>query len=114
MFASDTDYAEACARRLAIFETVDRFFTQHALWVLPVSPSAKIPRTWSGKVIRTSAGKFDYSTYLGSYLVPTTVLGTPVLTCPIGVDHDQMPVGAQIHGPRFSDRWLVRAVIKLR
>ena len=111
MFASDADYAEACARRAVIFETVDRFFSEHALWILPVSPSAAIPRSSSGKMIQTAAGQFDYSTYLGSYLVPTTVLGTPVLTCPIGVDHDQMPVGAQIHGPRFSDRWLVQAVM---
>ena len=62
------------------------------------------------EMIRPADGEFDYSTYLDSYLVPTTVLGTPVLTCPIGVDRDQMPVGAQIHGPRFSDRWLVQAV----
>ena len=113
MFASDAEYAEACARRSAIFETVDRFFSEHALWILPVAPSAAIPRSWSGKTIQTPAGEFAYSTYLGSYLVPTTVLGTPVLTCPIGVDHDQMPVGAQIHGPRFSDRWLVQAVTGL-
>ncbi len=110
MFASDTEYADACARRTAILEAVDRFFSEHALWILPVAPSAAIPRSWSGKTIHMAEGKFDYSTYLGSYLVPTTVLGTPVLTGPIGVDHDQMPVGVQIHGPRFSDRWLVQAV----
>ena len=91
-------------------ETVDRFFSEHALWILPVSPSAAIPRAWGGKTIRTADGKFDYSTYLGSYLGPTTVLGTPALACPIGVEHDQMPVGVQIHGPRFSDRWLIQAV----
>ncbi|MBC7366515.1 MAG: amidase [Undibacterium sp.] len=111
LFASEADYAAACARRTVIFDTVDRFFAEHALWILPVSPSAAIPRSWSGKMIQTADGKFDYSTYLGSYLAPTTVLGTPVLTCPIGVDHDQMPVGVQIHGPRYSDRWLVRAVM---
>ena len=111
MFSSDADYAEACARRSDILATVDRFFSEHALWILPVAPSAAIPRSWSGKMIQTSAGKIDYSTYVGSYLVPTTVLGTPVLTCPMGVDHDQMPVGVQIHGPRFSDRWLVQTVM---
>lgn len=110
MFASDAEYADACARRSDVFETVDRFFSEHALWILPASPSAAIPRSRCGKMIQTSHGNFDYSTYLGSYLVPGTVLGTPVLTCPIGVDHDQMPVGVQIHGPRFSDRWLVQAV----
>ena len=113
LFASDAEYVAACARRSDILVTVDRFFSEHALWILPVSPSAAIPRAWSGKTIRTAAGEFNYSTYLGSYLVPTTVLGTPVLTCPIGPDHDQMPVGVQIHGPRFSDRWLVRAVMGL-
>jgi amidase len=113
MFAREADYTAACARRSTVFKTVDGFFSEHALWILPVAPSAAIPRTWSGKMIQGAAGKFDYSTYLGSYMIPTTVLGTPVLTCPIGVDHDQMPVGVQIHGPRFSDRWLVRAVMRL-
>ena len=111
MYASDAEYAAACARRSTVFETVDRFFSEQALWVLPASPSAAIPRSSCGKMIQTSAGQFDYSTYLGSYLVPATVLGTPVLTCPIGVDHERMPVGVQIHGPRFSDRWLIQAVM---
>lgn len=113
MRSSDADYADACARRATILETVDRFFSEYALWILPVSPSAAIPRSSCGKVIRTAQGDFDYSTYLGSYLGPTTVLGTPVLTCPIGVDHDQMPIGVQLHGPRFSDRWLVRVATQL-
>jgi amidase len=111
LLASNAEYAAACARRSATLETVDRFFSEHSLWILPVSPSAAIPRAWCGKTIRTGAGEFDYSTYLGSYLGPTTVLGTPALACPIGTDHDGMPVGAQIHGPRFSDRWLVQAVM---
>ncbi len=114
MFASEAEYADACARRAIFLETVDRFFSDYTLWVLPVSPSAAIPLAWCGKTIRTTEGEFDYSTYLGSYLGPTTVLGTPVLTCPIGVDHDQMPIGVQIHGPRFSDRWLVRTAMEFR
>jgi amidase len=114
MFASDAAYAETCARRAIILETVDRFFSEHALWILPVSPSSAIPRSWCGKTIQTAEGKFDYSTYLGSYIVPTTVLGTPVLTFPIGADHDQMPVGVQIHGPRFSDRWLIQVAMGFR
>jgi Asp-tRNA(Asn)/Glu-tRNA(Gln) amidotransferase A subunit family amidase len=111
MFARGAEYAAACARRPAIHETVERFFSEFALWILPVAPSAAIPRAQSGKVIQTADGKVDYSTYLGSYTVPTTMLGTPVLTCPIGVDRDRMPVGVQIHGPRFSDRWLIQAAM---
>ena len=59
----------------------------------------------------TSALSFtaNFTSHL-SGLAATTVSGTPALSRPIGVDHDQMPVGVQIHGPRFSDRWLVQAV----
>jgi len=113
MYASDADYADACARRSAILETVDHFFSEHSLWILPVAPSAAIPLACSGKMIQTPAGEFNYSTYVGFYVVPTTMLGTPALACPMGVDHNQMPVGVQIHGPRFSDQWLIQAVMGL-
>ena len=62
----------------------------------------------TGEKITTPSGSFDYTQYLGSYTVPTTMLGTPALAYPIGTDESKMPVSVQIHGPRFSDRCLVQ------
>jgi Asp-tRNA(Asn)/Glu-tRNA(Gln) amidotransferase A subunit family amidase len=66
-----------------------------------------------GRRIKTANGVIEYSKYLGSYIVPTTTLGTPVLTYPIGFDDAKMPVAVQIHAPRYSDRWLVKAATQL-
>jgi Asp-tRNA(Asn)/Glu-tRNA(Gln) amidotransferase A subunit family amidase len=87
---------------------VDRFFGEYPLWILPVAPSSATPLSLSGKQIETPSGKFDYSTYLGSYTVPTTILGTPVLAYPIGAGENKLPVAVQIHGPRYADRWVVQ------
>jgi Asp-tRNA(Asn)/Glu-tRNA(Gln) amidotransferase A subunit family amidase len=48
-----------------------------------------------------------YSRYLGAYTVPTTVFETPVLTIPIGFGRGGMPIGVQVHGPRFADKQLL-------
>jgi amidase len=108
MVSTKKTYDEACEKRKQIFQSVDQFFDNYALWILPVAPSPAIPLALSGKKIKTPQGIFEYSKYLGSYTVPTTTLGTPVLTCPIGADHAGLPIGVQLHGPRYSDLWLSR------
>ena len=113
MLADKKTYHAACEQRKDIFAETDKFFEEYALWILPVAPSSAIPRALCGKKIQTASGPIEYSKYLGSYTVPTTTLGTPVLTCPIGADELKMPIGVQVHGPRYSDRWLVRALKKI-
>ncbi len=110
MLSDGKEYLAACARRKLILEKVDRFFDEHALWILPVAPSSALPLSMCGKEISTQHGPVSYTRYVGSYTVPTTSLGTPVLACPIGSDEAGMPIGVQIHGPRFSDRWLTHVV----
>ena len=57
--------------------------------------------------LRTVGGAVAYSRYLGEYLCPTAVIGTPALVVPAGLGESGMPVGVQVHAPRFADRWLV-------
>jgi len=113
MLATEADYQQACERRMAVFHLLDSFFRSYDFWILPVAPSSAIPRSMCGRRITTRDGLVAYSRYVGSYMVPTTTLGTPVLTYPIGFDEDKLPVAVQIHGPRYSDRWLVRSAARL-
>lgn len=113
MLATEAGYQQACERRKAVFHVLDDFFRDYDVWLLPVAPSAAIPRSMCGRKIKTRNGLVAYSRYIGSYLAPTTTLGTPVLTYPIGFDEAKMPVAVQIHGPRYSDRWLVRSAARL-
>lgn len=110
MLASIDQYQSALQRQQDVFSGVERFFSGHDAWMLPVSPSAAIPRDFCGKKISTEQGEIEYLRYLGSYLGPTAMLGTPALTVPVGHNENGLPVAVQIHGPRFSDRRLVQMV----
>ena len=110
ILATTREYEAACRLRQERLIEVDRGFATNAAWVLPVAPSAALRLSQAGKPIVTPEGVVPYSRYLGTYTVPTTVLGTPALTVPMGVDADGLPLGAQIHGPRFADLWLVRTL----
>ncbi len=109
MLAGKSEYESALQRRERIFPEVDEFFSAYDVWMLPIAPSAAIPRNLCGKKIPTDHGEIEYLRYLGSYLGPTAMLGTPALALPIGRDPKGLPIGVQIHGARFSDRQLVRA-----
>ena len=108
MLADDQQYESALRRQQQIFSEIGYFFFTHDLWILPVSPSVAILRSLSGKKIPTENGEIEYLQYLGSYLGPTAMLGTPALAVPIGHDQSGLPIAVQIHGPRFSDRRLVQ------
>ena len=110
MLASQSQYESALKCQQQIFAETEVFFSRYELWILPVAPSAAIPRKLCGKKIPTANGEVEYLRYLGSYLGPTATLGTPALATPIGHDQDGLPIAVQIHGPRFSDRRLVQLV----
>ena len=113
MTSSTAQYEAALQRRQQTYADVDQFFSNYDLWMLPVSPSAAIPLSLCGKRIPTDSGEVEYLRYLGSYLGPTAMLGTPALAVPVGRDRNGLPVAVQIHGARFSDRRLVQTVARL-
>ncbi len=107
MALSHRGYEDALAEQEEIFRTVSDFFTHYACWILPVSMGEAIPRQHRGSPIDVNGTAVPYSQYLGAYTVPTTLFETPVLTIPIGVGRGNMPIGVQVHGPRFADRHLL-------
>lgn len=113
LLSTAQDYQEACEMRKGIYQTLGKFFSEYSVWILPTAPSPAIPLNLSGKEILSENGLFPYSKYVGSYTVPTTALGTPVLSLPIGADENGLPIGIQVFGPRFSDQWLVESASAL-
>jgi amidase len=107
LLASEAEYREGLARRDELVRAVEAFLGRHDLWVLPASPGVAIRRQRPGRPIRTTGGPVPYSRFLGQYLCPTAVVGTPALVLPAGLGEGGLPVGVQVHGPRFADRWLV-------
>jgi Asp-tRNA(Asn)/Glu-tRNA(Gln) amidotransferase A subunit family amidase len=107
MLASKTEYEQAMKARDRARQSVDKFFDRYDYWILPVAPASALKRDQCGKSIKTDRGLIEYTRYLGGYTVPTTVFGTPSLSFPIGNGENNLPVGVQIHGARYSDSELV-------
>jgi len=110
MRASESEYNNAIKERAEISKSVSSFFDDFDFWVLPSSPAPAIRRTMFGRFLKVGGEYKDYSTFLGSYLVPTAVFGTPVLNAPIGFV-ENMPVGAQIVGRPECDLDLLESCI---
>lgn len=107
MRLSKSDYLQALASCRSAQHAADKFFKDFDAWMLPVSPSAAVRRADSGSVLETHLGRMPYADYLSGYLCATTMLGTPALALPVGRNGDNLPIGVQVHGPRFSDRVLL-------
>lgn len=109
MTASRRAYEEALVQQQSLLQRVDSFFHRYAMWLLPVCMGEAIHRQRRGSPIQVGLRSVPYSQYLGAYTVPTTVFETPVLTLPVGLGSAGLPVGIQVHGPRFADRQLLEA-----
>jgi amidase len=101
MSASEAHYQAALEQRTQAQVCISQFLKKYSAWVLPVCPGSAPARTASGKSIDGES----YTRWHGTFNCPTAVLGTPALTLPLPVQG--LPIGVQIHGPRFSDRSLV-------
>jgi amidase len=105
--ASRRAYEDALAEQQQMIGAVDAFFERHALWLMPVAMGEAIVRQRRGTAINVGGRAVPYSVYLGAYTVPTTTFETPALTMPIGLSRAGLPIGVQVHGPRFADRQLL-------
>lgn len=107
LVASKAEYEQAMKARERAHHAADKFFDQYDYWILPVALTSALKRDQCGKPVKSERGLIEYSRYLGGFTVPTTLFGTPALSFPIGNGENNLPVGVQIHGARYSDSELV-------
>ena len=48
-----------------------------------------------------------------AYSVPVNIAGVPAISVPCGRDDSNMPIGAQLIGPAFSEKMLYRVAAVL-
>jgi len=111
---SEAEYKGAVERIERASRAADEFFASRDLWLLPCSPSPALPLGLCGREVSTPKGPVSYTRYLGAYLAPTAALGTPALAFPIGEGEGKMPIGAQLHAAKWSDRRLLSLARDLR
>lgn len=113
MGLSKSAYLTLLARYRSAQNQTDVFFQNHDAWALPISPTAAVKLSDCGTMMQTHLGEIPYADFLAGYLCPPVLMGTPALAAPIGTTATGLPIGLQIHGPRFGDRALLAMMEKL-
>jgi len=96
------DSAKARGVRLALADTMGRFFQRYDLLVTPTMAA-----TAFGQV--RSAPEYGPTLAWSPFTYPFNLTGEPAITVPAGWAGDGLPVGLQIVGPRFAEGRVLRA-----
>ncbi|HET7009933.1 MAG TPA: Asp-tRNA(Asn)/Glu-tRNA(Gln) amidotransferase subunit GatA [Anaerolineales bacterium] len=98
----DAYYGQAQKVRTLIRDDFDRAFTEVDVIACPVAPTTAFGIG--------QHGDDPLSMYLEDvFTLPANLAGIPAVAFPVGFDQDGLPVGMQLHGPRWTEHALLRA-----
>lgn len=105
-----TDYAEALAKKAALWDPVRKFFDRYDLLLTPTLP---VPAFAAGLIAPEAGasappGLLPFPDWI-PFTYPWNLTGQPAATVPCGFTGDGLPVGLQIVGRRFADSTVLRA-----
>jgi amidase len=97
-------YLGALARRDELIASVDAFFEDFDLWLLPVTPGPAFTHRKTGKLVEVGGRRLPYFLAAGAaYTCPFNLTGNPVVTIPAGRSDAGLPIGLQLVGRRWRD-----------
>ena len=98
----DAYYKKALAVRTLVKKEFDKAFEKYDVLLTPASPNVAFE-------IGTKSNN-PLEMYLADICtVPVNIAGLPGISIPCGVDSDNMPIGMQLIGNRFSEETLINA-----
>lgn len=116
-------YAIALAEKRRLSAVVDAFLGQDGVWVLPVTAVSAFKHmkpTSDRHGVRDYADPLfingqpvNYFDALTSFVTPISLTGHPVVTIPLGLDANGLPVGAQLIGRKGSECHLIQTAAAL-
>ena len=102
----DAYYKKALQVRSIVMNDFDKSFKQCDFILSPVAP------TVAYKLGEKSKNPLEM--YMGdAYSVPVNIAGVPAISVPCGRDDSNMPIGAQLIGPAYSEKMLYRVAAVL-
>lgn len=104
------EYLQGVSDRNRLVRVVQQFFRNWDVWMCPVAGVTAFPHCPTGEDLSVDGTDVPYSAPLGLYNTGMALAGTPCVVLPIGTDDAGMPIGVQIHAPRWSDRRLLDVV----
>lgn len=99
-------YLDALARREQFIATWEAFFADVDAIVFPAAMTSAFVHNETRAPIDVDGTPVDYN-HQGLLHAFTNLTGMPALAVPAGLDHDGLPIGIQIAGPRWSEMRLL-------
>ncbi|MEK9753427.1 MAG: amidase [Rhodospirillaceae bacterium] len=99
------DFVRAMDERVALGETVNRFFTDYDLLLTPALPITAFD---AGRDVPNPAPGSRWTDWT-PFSYPFNLTGHPACVVPCGFSKAGLPVGLQIVGPRYADPLVMRA-----
>ncbi|MGI6665616.1 MAG: Asp-tRNA(Asn)/Glu-tRNA(Gln) amidotransferase subunit GatA [Christensenellaceae bacterium] len=97
----DAYYKKALQARTLVAQDFDAIFSTCDMILAPVFPTT---------AFSLGEKKSPLECYLADiYTVPVNIAGLPALSFPVGLDHENLPIGLQLIGPRESEAALYSA-----
>ncbi|NBI30145.1 amidase [Chengkuizengella marina] len=114
------NYMRTLTQREDLISSFEAFMQSYEMFILPVSVTAAFPHIKKDKLIGyqpiyknpvyVDDKPMNYWQATGAYTNLFNVLANPVVTIPIGLNKDNMPVGVQCVGKRWDDFKLLHTV----
>lgn len=111
-------YASALAQKHRLSAILDAFLGSDGVWLLPVTAVSAFKHmkpTSDRNGVRDYADPLfingqpvNYFDALTSFVTPISLTGHPVVTIPLGLDANGLPVGAQLIGRKGSEHHLIQ------
>ncbi|MFS1514374.1 amidase [Chengkuizengella sp. SCS-71B] len=117
------NYMKTLTQREELISSFDMFMDSYEMFILPVSVTAAFPHIKKDKLIgyqpiykkpvHVDDKLMNYWKATGAYTNLFNVLANPVVTMPVGLNNDNMPIGVQCVGKRWDDFRLLHLVNQL-
>ncbi|HJP32915.1 MAG TPA: amidase [Candidatus Latescibacteria bacterium] len=111
--ADNRAFGQTLDRRDAFSNSLDRLLEEVDVLLMPTAMTTAIEHWPTGEPIPVDGRLETYWTVGLGYTTPTNLTGHPVVTCPVGLADDGLPVGVQVVGRRWGDMELLRFVERL-
>lgn len=116
-------YAAALAEKQRVSAILDAFMGPNGVWLLPVTAASAFRHmkpTSDRNGVRDYADPLfingepvNYFDALTSFVTPISLTGHPVVTFPLGLDRNGLPVGAQLVGRKGRENHLIQTACAL-
>jgi amidase len=103
VFHSPRGFARVMDRRDAIIQATERFYDNYDVWITPSAAHTAYPHVRTGTPHEIDGTTVSYTDAIAPFACATVIQATPIVTVPMGMSSDGLPISVQVHGKRWQD-----------